>query len=56
MKKVLHLAMAEIEKADGFLSVTYLNQLVHSPKVSIKDTHICTLFGNVFPLLEAMNQ
>ena len=55
MIKLLHGAMAELAKANGFLSVTSLNQLIHSPHFSVKDTHISTLFGNVFPLLEAMN-
>ncbi len=54
-KKELHGALVELAKPEGFLSVTSLNQLVHNPKFSVKDTHICTLFGNIFPLLEAMN-
>ena len=55
VKKALHGAMAELAKTTGFLSVTSMNQLVHNPKFSVKDTHISALFFNIFPLLEAMN-
>jgi hypothetical protein len=53
--KLYHGAMAELAKPSGFLSVTSMNQLVHNPKFMVDDTHISTLFGNIFPLLEAMN-
>jgi len=56
MTKALHGAMTEIGKQDGILSVTSMNQLVHNPKFSIKETHIGALFGNIFPLLEEMNR
>jgi hypothetical protein len=56
MTKTLHGAMTEIAKSEGILSVTSLNQLVHSPKFSVNETHICSMFGNVFPLLDAMNR
>jgi hypothetical protein len=56
MTKALHGAMAELGKKDGFLSVTSLNQLVHNPKFTVDETHISTLFGNIFPLLEEMNR
>lgn len=55
MTKVLHGASAELGKSEGFLSVTSMNQLVHSPTFSVDETHISTLFNNIFPLLEAMN-
>ncbi|HVX12042.1 MAG TPA: hypothetical protein VHC22_12750 [Pirellulales bacterium] len=55
MKKTLHGAMAEMAKSSGFLSVTSMNQLVHHPTFSVKDTHISSLFFNIFPLLAAMN-
>jgi hypothetical protein len=55
MTKTLHGAMAEMAKQNGFLSVTSMNQLVHNPRFSVKDTHISALFFNIFPLLEAMN-
>lgn len=55
MTKVLHGAVAELSKSEGFLSVTSMNQLVHNPTFSVNETHISTLFNNVFPLLEAMN-
>lgn len=53
--KVLHGAMAELGKKDGFLSVTSMNQLVHNPSFTVDASHISTLFFNVFPLLQAMN-
>jgi hypothetical protein len=56
MLKLLHGPMTEIEKPNGLLSVTSLNQLVHNPKFSIVPSDICRLFGNVFPLLEVMNK
>jgi hypothetical protein len=55
MVRVLHGAMAEIAKQDGLLSVTSMNQLVHNPSFSIAPPDICILFGNIYPLLEAMN-
>jgi hypothetical protein len=55
MTKALHGAIAELASKDSFLSVTSMNQLVHNPKFSITPSHVATLFGNVFPLLEAMN-
>ena len=56
MKKTLHGAMTELGKSESILSVTSMNQLVHNPKFSIKEPHICGLFHNIFPLLEAMNR
>ena len=53
--KVLHGPMTELAKKDGLLSVTSMNQLVHHPSFSVSPPDICILFGNVFPLLEAMN-
>ena len=53
--KQLHGAMAELAKKDGFLSVTSMNQLIHNPSFSVSPPDISILFGNIFPLLEAMN-
>jgi hypothetical protein len=55
MFKPLHGAKTEITKPEGILSVTSMNQLVHNPSFSITAPDICTLFGNIYPLLEAMN-
>lgn len=55
MEKKLHGAMTEIAKTDGLLSVTSMNQLVHNPSFSLTIPDICTTFGNIYPLLEAMN-
>jgi len=52
----LHGAIAEIAEPDGFLSVTSMNQLIHSKTFTVNDRHISPLFFNVFPLLEKMNQ
>lgn len=56
MVKELHGAMTELSRSEGILSVTSMNQLVHNPKFSVNETHICTLFGNVYPLLVAMSR
>ncbi|WP_250627054.1 hypothetical protein [Pinirhizobacter soli] len=53
--KHLHGAMTELGRNDGLLSVTSMNQLVHNPNFSLRSGDIVVLFGNVFPLLEAMN-
>lgn len=53
--KVLHGAIAELGRADGLLSVTSMNQLVHNPNFSVTSNDICNLFGNIYPLLEEMN-
>jgi hypothetical protein len=55
MVKVLHGAMTELGKPDGLLSVTSMNNLVHSPVFTISPSDLCTVFGNIYPLLEAMN-
>lgn len=55
MGKVLHGAQTELARKDGILSVTSMNQLVHSPTFSVQPPDISTLFGNIYPLLEAMN-
>ena len=54
--KQLHGAMTELARPEGLLSVTSMNQLVHSPKFSVTTGDVCQLFGNIFPLLEAMNE
>ena len=56
IKKVLHGAMVELGKPEGILSVTSMNQLVHNPTFSITSGDISSMFGNVFPLLFAMNR
>jgi hypothetical protein len=53
--KELHGAMTELGKANGLLSVTSMNQLIHSTSFVVDETHICTVFSNVFPLLREMN-
>jgi hypothetical protein len=53
--KLLHGAITELGRKDGLLSVTSMNQLVHSETFSIAPKDICTLFGNIYPLLEMMN-
>lgn len=53
--KRLHGAMTELARPDGILSVTSMNQLVHNPNFSLRTGDVVVLFGNIFPLLEAMN-
>ncbi|MCL4481221.1 MAG: hypothetical protein M1445_01125 [Bacteroidetes bacterium] len=55
MVQILHGASTEITKPEGILSVTSMNQLVHSPSFSVAPSDICILFSNIYPLLEAMN-
>jgi hypothetical protein len=55
MAKVLHGAMTELGRSEGILSVTSMNQLVHSTTFSITPKDICSLFTTIYPLLEAMN-
>ncbi len=56
MVKALHGAMVELGKTDGILSVTSMNQLIHNPRFSVTASDVSTTFGNIFPLLEAMNR
>jgi len=53
--KQLHGSMTELGKPEGLLSVTSLNQLIHNPAFAVGPTDIALLFGNVYPLIEAMN-
>lgn len=56
MVKLLHGPLTEIQRKDGILSVTSMNQLVHNPAFTILPSDIPTLFTNIFPLLEHMNK
>ncbi len=56
MLKNLHGAMAELGRSDGILSVTSMNQLVHSPSFSVAPRDIAILFANIFSLLDAISQ
>lgn len=53
--RAIHGAYTEVNKPEGILSVTSMNQLVHHPSFSVIPSDICILFSNVFPLLKAMN-
>jgi len=53
--KELHGAMTELGNSNGLLSVTSMNQLIHSTSFVVDETHICTVFSNIFPLLREMN-
>jgi hypothetical protein len=55
MVRSLHGAITELGRPAGLLSVTSMNQLVHNPAFSIREGDICSLFGNIYPLLEALN-
>lgn len=56
MLRKLHGASAELAKSEGLLSVTSMNQLVHNPSFTVVASDISSLFGNIFPLLQAMNE
>lgn len=56
MVKLLHGPMTEIQRPDGILSITSMNQLVHNPSFTIVPSDIPTLFSNIFPLLDQMNK
>ncbi len=56
MLKSLHGAMTELGRPDGILSVTSMNQLVHSPSFSVAARDIARLFANIFHLLDAISQ
>jgi hypothetical protein len=53
--KMLHGAITQLGKASSILSVTSMNQLVHSRYFSIQPNDISILFHNIFPLLAEMN-
>lgn len=53
--KILQGAITEIANPDRILSVTSMNNLVHSAKFSVSPNDICSLFNKIFPLLEEMN-
>lgn len=55
MVKALHGAMVDLAKSNGILSVTSMNQLVHNARFSVAPGDVAIMFGNIFPLLEAMN-
>jgi hypothetical protein len=55
MVRALHGAMTDLGNANGLLSVTSMNQLVHHPKFVVDGRSVSTVFANIFPLLEAMN-
>jgi len=56
LSKELHGAMTELGNPNGLLSVTSMNQLIHSTTFVVDEKHICTVFANIFPLLREMNK
>ncbi|WP_256081094.1 hypothetical protein [Massilia sp. YIM B04103] len=56
MVRLLHGPGTEIMRHEGILSITSMNQLVHSPTFTIQVGDIPTLFANIFPLLDHMNK
>lgn len=55
MVKLLHGPLTEIQRPDGILSITSMNQLVHNPRFIIRSSDIPGLFACIFPLIEKMN-
>jgi len=56
MVRKLHGAKTELGKPSGILSVASLNQLVHSSSFTTNASDIASVFGNIFPLLQALNE
>lgn len=56
MVRLLHGPLTEIQRHEGILSITSMNQLVHSSTFTVHATDIPTLFSNIFPLLDQMNK
>jgi hypothetical protein len=56
IQRQLHGALTDLASPESILSVMSMNQLVHNPKFSVRASDISTMFGNIFPLLEAMNK
>jgi len=56
MVRLLHGPHTEIQRKDGILSLTSMNQLVHNSSFTIVASDIPTLFANIFPLLELINR
>jgi hypothetical protein len=54
--KLLQGALTDLSNPNGFLSVTSMNQLVHSQYFTITAPNVSALFHNVFPLLQEMNR
>lgn len=55
LHKSLHGSQTQLAQPSNLLSVTSMNALVHNPNFNVSPKDICTLFHQVFPLLEAMN-
>jgi hypothetical protein len=55
MVRPLHGAITELSRSAGLLSVTSMNQLVHNASFSVVAADVCSLFNNIYPLLEALN-
>lgn len=53
--KLLQGASTELANPTSILSITSLNQLVHSPHYVVSGSNVCLTFKNVFPLLAATN-
>ncbi|MGP2966082.1 hypothetical protein [Serratia marcescens] len=56
MLKLLHGPITELNRHDGILSITSMNQLVHNPRFIIRSTDIPALFSSIFPIIEQMNK
>lgn len=56
VEKSLQGAMTELGKADGILSITSMNALVHNPNFSVLPSEIPLIFHRIFPLLQNLNK
>jgi hypothetical protein len=50
-----HGAMTELGNPTSVLSITSMNSLVHHLSFSVSSDNACVAFGNIYPLMEAMN-
>lgn len=49
-------ASAELGNPHGFLSVHSMNQLIHHQSFTVDGLHIATVFHNIFPFLQVLNE
>jgi hypothetical protein len=49
-------ASAELGNPHGFLSVHSMNQLIHHQSFTVDGPHIATVFHNIFPFLQVLNE
>jgi hypothetical protein len=56
IQRQLHGALTDLTTPERLLSITSMNNLVHNRSFLITTDNVCITFGNIYPLLEAMNK